>query len=67
MTIPASPAQQPIAVTHRPVTAQNAQFDVVPPGMAGDRSATHKADTVAECRSGRLLDVTVADPYLPSR
>jgi hypothetical protein len=38
MTIPAIPGpQQPIAVTRRPVTAQNAQFGVAPPSMAGDR------------------------------
>ncbi len=41
MTIPAIPhPQQPIAVTRRPATAQNVQFDVAPPSMVGDRSAT---------------------------
>jgi hypothetical protein len=42
MTIPAIPGlQQPTTVTRRPVTAQNAQFGMAPPSMAGDRSATH--------------------------
>ena len=42
MTTPAIPGlQQPIAVTRRPVTTQNAQSGVAPPGIAGDRSATH--------------------------
>jgi hypothetical protein len=42
MTIPAIPGpQQPIAVTPRPVTAQNAQFGMAPSSMAGDPSATH--------------------------
>ena len=41
-TIPAIPGlQQPTAVTRRPLTAQNAQFGMAPPSMAGDRSATH--------------------------
>jgi hypothetical protein len=37
MTIPA--LQQPIALTHRPATARNAQFRAAPPGIAGERSA----------------------------
>jgi hypothetical protein len=37
MTIPA--LQQPIALTHQPATARNAQFGAAPPGITGERSA----------------------------
>jgi len=37
MTIPA--LQQPIALTHPPATARNAQFGGAPPGIASERSA----------------------------
>jgi hypothetical protein len=37
MTIPA--LQQPIALTHRPATARNAQFGAAPPGITGERNA----------------------------
>ena len=37
MTIPA--LQQPIALTHRPATARNAQAGATPPGTADERSA----------------------------
>jgi hypothetical protein len=40
-TIPTIPDQQPIAVTRRPATAQNAQFGLAPPNTTGQRSATH--------------------------
>jgi hypothetical protein len=34
-----SALQQPIALTHRPATAQNTQFGAATPGIVGERSA----------------------------
>jgi len=61
MTIPA--LQQPIALTHRPATAQNAQFGAAPPGIAGERIAVPNPDlsqgllAAAGVRAGRFLDL----------
>ena len=52
MTIPA--LQQPIALTHRPATARNAQFGAAPPGIAGERSAVpNGGSSRAACRPRR--------------
>jgi hypothetical protein len=50
MTMPALP--QPIAATHRPATARNAQFGTAPSGMAGERSAVHNGGSGSTHQAG---------------
>jgi hypothetical protein len=61
MTMPA--LQQPIAATHRPATARNAQFRTAPPGIVGERSAVPNGGSATA--PGLLLFAQIAPAALP--